>query len=114
MSRNRDAEPLIDKLERLEGRARRDFLDGDYGRSRAGQGSLPGPTRRSIRSSARLVAFDVLNDATAVAGRNLFALIDAAASLLIHGGGAESARLCLEVVTTPDIAGDVVRVLADG
>jgi hypothetical protein len=101
MTQDPNAETLIDKLERLEGRARRDFLDGEYGR------------RRTIRSSARLVAFDVLNAVTTVAERNLFALVDAAALLLIHGGSQESARLCLEVVTTPAIAGDVVRLLAD-
>jgi hypothetical protein len=98
---DRDTETLACKLERLEGRAVRRLFAGDHGRP------------RKIRSSARLVAFDVLNDATAVDERNLFALVDAAASVLLHGGSEESARLCLEVVTTPTVAGDVVRVLAD-
>jgi hypothetical protein len=98
----RDAEPsLVDKLENLEGRARRDFFAGDY-------------SHRTIHSSARLVAFDLLNAATpTVPERSAFALVDGAASLLIHGHGEESARLCLEAVTTPRIAGDVVRVLTD-
>jgi hypothetical protein len=105
---DQDPEPsLIEKLENLEGRARQDFFNGDF--------CLPTRrTDRTIHSSARLVAFDVINAATTgIAERKLFALIDAAASLLIHGGGEESARLCLEVVTTPAVAGSVVRALTD-
>jgi hypothetical protein len=109
----RDAETLMDKLERLEGRAHRDGFAGGYDPARGGLPRLTRRSGRTIRSSARLVAFDVLNAATTIAERNLFALVDAAASLLLHGGGQESARLCLEVVTTPDVAGDVVRLLAD-
>ena len=101
---DRDAETLIDKLERLEGKARHDFLAGDYAQRPS----------RTIHSSARLVAFDLLNAATpTVPERKVGALVDGAASLLAHGGGEESARLCLEVVTTPRIAGDVVRALTD-
>jgi hypothetical protein len=61
-----------------------------------------------------LVAFDLLNAATlTVPERSAFALVDGAASLLIHGGGEESPRLVLEAVTTPAIAGAVVRTLTD-
>jgi hypothetical protein len=58
---------LFGKLANLEGRATRDFLDGNYRQPRAGDGGLPDPTRhteRAIHSSARLVAFDLLNAAT--------------------------------------------------
>ncbi|PZS27701.1 MAG: hypothetical protein DLM59_16020 [Pseudonocardiales bacterium] len=94
------AEPsLIDKLPTMEGPVRRGCFDSDY------------PRRRIIHSAARLIAFDLLNEATSVPERQAAALVDAAASLLIHGDGEESARLCLEAVTTPRIAGDVVRTL---
>jgi hypothetical protein len=98
---DRDTDPsLFDKLANLEGRARRDFFDGDC--------------PRVIHSSTRLVAFDLLNAATpTVPERKCYALVDGASLLLIHGGGEESARLCLESVTTPAIAGEVVRVLTD-
>jgi hypothetical protein len=67
---------LIDKLERLEGRARHDFFAGGYGQC----------SGRTLHSCARLVAFDVLNAATpTVTERRLFALVDGAALLLIHG-----------------------------
>jgi hypothetical protein len=99
-----DPETLFDKLERLEGRAPHDFFPGACTQR-------PG---RTIHSSARLVAFDLLNAATpTVPERKVCALVDGAASLLVHGGGEESARLCLEVVTTARIAGNVVRVLTD-
>jgi hypothetical protein len=62
--RSRDL-PLIDALERLEGRAVEDLFTPDCGNP-AGDGRLP-ETRhaeRTIHSSARLVAFDLLNAAT--------------------------------------------------
>jgi hypothetical protein len=52
------------------------------------------------------------DDATAVPERSAYALVDAAASWLVHGGGEETARLALEAVTTPAVAGDVLRALA--
>jgi hypothetical protein len=98
----RDTEPsLLDKLEMLEGRVVRDFLHGEHGR------------QREILSSARLVAYNLLNAATPnVPERKVYALVDGA-SLLVLDGSEESARLCLEAVTTARIAGDVVRVLTD-
>jgi hypothetical protein len=100
---DRDTETLIDKLERLEGRARHDFLAGDYAQRPS----------RTIHSSARLVAFDLLTAVTpTIPERKVGALVDGA-SLLVLDGSEESARLALEAVTTPAIAGDVVRVLTE-
>ncbi|PZS32429.1 MAG: hypothetical protein DLM59_08190 [Pseudonocardiales bacterium] len=88
-----ERDSLIVKLERL-----------------AGRGYRP---PRGIRSAARVVAYDLLNAATpAVPERKVYALVDGA-SLLVRDGSEESARLCLEAVTTPRVAGDVVRVLTD-
>jgi hypothetical protein len=88
-------EPLIDKLERLEGPA----------------GFRP---PREVRSAAKVLAFNVLNAETTVAERRLFALVDAVACLLAYGGcygGEETARLALESVVGSPAAAAAARVL---
>ncbi|PZS29653.1 MAG: hypothetical protein DLM59_12465 [Pseudonocardiales bacterium] len=98
------ADTLIDKLERLEGRATRNLFTGDH------------RPAREIRSAARLAAFDLLNAETTVPERKLFALVDSVACWLAQGGrnaSEETARLALEIVVGPALALAVVRILVD-
>ncbi|PZS32979.1 MAG: hypothetical protein DLM59_07200 [Pseudonocardiales bacterium] len=115
-NRPHDRSDLFEKLANLEGRPTGDFPHGDCRQPRAGDGTLP--TRhitRAIRSSARLLAFDLLNAACGIAERRLFALVDSTASLLAHGGSEETARLALESVVGPPVARAAVHaLLGDG
>ncbi|PZS27881.1 MAG: hypothetical protein DLM59_15570 [Pseudonocardiales bacterium] len=98
----RDTETLACKLERLEGRATRVFFAGDHR-----------PTRE-IRSGAKMVAYDMVNDASPAPERQLAALVDSVVCWLTHGdryGSEETARLALETVVGPAVALAAVRVL---
>jgi hypothetical protein len=66
--------------------------------------------RWRVTSAARLVAFDLLNDASPITERRLAAVVDGAACLLTHGGHRESARLLLETVA-PQVAGRALHTL---
>jgi hypothetical protein len=115
-----DDASLIGKLENLEGRATRDFFASDYGQPRAGDRGSPDSTcrgERIIPSSAKLEAFDMLNAETStVPERKLFALVDAVACVLAHGGrygSEETARLALESVAGSAVALAAVRTLVE-
>ena len=97
------------------GATTRDFPAGDYGPPR---GRLPEPScraRRTVPSSAKVAAYDLINGENRIVGeRKPFALVDAAACVLDHGhryGGQEAARLVLEVVAAPAIALAALRAL---
>ncbi len=71
---------------------------------------------RTIPSVAKLRAYDLLNTETKVAERQLFALVDAVACVLAHGGhygSEETARLALESVVGSAVALAAVRALLD-
>ena len=73
----------------------------------------PTPARR-VSTAARIRAFAVLDAATPVSERHLFAVIDAASCVLDHGrdyGGSEVARLVLEAVAAPAVALAALRAL---
>lgn len=51
-----------------------------------------------VITAYRVMAFEILNNASPVSERRLFAVVDGAASLLEHGGDEEAARLLLQAV----------------
>ncbi len=112
------AADLIRRLDNLEGRATRDFFAGGYGPPRAGDRGSPEPTcrtGRTIASSAKLAAYDLINaENRTVTERKLFALVDAVACVLAHNGrygSEETARLALEIVVGSTVALAAVRAL---
>jgi len=68
-----------------------------------------------ISSSARLVAFGLLDAAISTGEQRLGALVDAVCCVLAHDGrdGEETARLALEAVVHPTVAREAVRVLVE-
>ena len=104
---------LTGKVENLQGRATPELIASDD--------TPPRPTYlvchagRSIPTSARLTAYDLLNAANrTVAERKLYALVDAVACLLAHDGphaSQETARLALESVVGSAVALAAVRTL---
>jgi len=109
MSRKRDEPSLVDKVERSEARATRDFLAGDYGPPMSAC-----RIESAIPSSAKVVAYDLLNAESPVGEAALFALVDAAVSVLVHEGREETARLAFETVVEPRVALEAVRTLIGG
>ncbi len=114
------AADLIRRLENLEGRATRDFFAGDYGPPPAGDRGSPDltcRTGRTIASSAKLAAYDLLNaENRTVTEPKLFALVDAVACVLAHDGrygSEETARLALEIVVGSKVALAAVRALIE-
>lgn len=70
--------------------------------------------RRTIPSSAKVAAWHVLNDRSPVGKHKLFALVDAVACLLVHGGpdsSLETARYAFQTVVPPAAALVAVRTL---
>jgi len=121
MPENRDAtedtaRSLFDKLETLEGRDTGDSL-GDGGRRPPTGGRLPETPnhceRPVIPSSAKVVAYHLLNADTSTGERRLFALIDAVCCVLVHNNhyGQETARLALEAVAHAAVARKAIRIL---
>jgi len=90
------------------------ILDGDYGPPRAND-RFPepeSPAVRSIPSSAKVAAWDLLDrENKRVGERKLFGLVDAVVCVLAHGGREETARLAFETVVGPGIALAAVRIL---
>lgn len=111
---------LIGRVEAAERRATHDFLAGDYGEPSAGHPSSGPkcPDGHNIPSSARVIAYHLLNEENRTVGeRRLFALVDAVACVLAHDGrygSEETARLALETVVEREIALAAVRALAAG
>ena len=100
-----DDASLTDRLEDQERRATRGFLGGDYGPPGA---RLP----ETVPSSAKIAAWHLLDgENRTVSERKLFALVDAAVSVLTHGGREETARLAFETVVRPAVALAAVRIL---
>jgi len=106
---------VIDKVETLQGRATGEFLDGDY--------DPPKPVcaaGRAIRSAAKIAAWQLVNAESPVPERRLFALVDAVACLLAHGGcdggryvREETARLALETTVGSAAALAAVHTLVE-
>ncbi|MBA3338918.1 MAG: hypothetical protein H0T54_04075 [Geodermatophilaceae bacterium] len=106
---------LFDEIEKLEGKAARDLLDGDYWPP-PGDRSPEATCRieRTVPTSAKVIAYNLLNAGTRVTERKLFALVDAASCVLDHGqryGGQETTRLALEAVAPQAIALAALRAL---
>lgn len=97
-------------MSRLEHRAARDFFVGDHG------SATPAcQVGEAIPSSAKVAAYHVINTQNRTVGEHkLFALVDAVACLLAHGGpdgGPETARRAFETVVPPAVALAAMRAL---
>lgn len=109
---------LIGEVEALEGMRYPRLSRRRYGApagNRAPSDPVPCRAELAIQSSAKVLAYDLINRENGTIGeRKLFALVDAVACVLAHEGREETARLALESVVGSTVALAAVRTLRRG